>query len=237
MPSKYLGASLVALTMWTSGCVTRAQYDRLVTEYHSENQARVQREAEVQAVQAEKLNLEDELRSREAQLAALQNARSASEERINELERALGEAQSRFTPGEGVEVFATRDGFAWRLQDKLLFDSGSTEIKEGGRKALNDIAKEILASGYKEVRIDGHTDSDPVVKTKEIYPLGNHELAAKRALSVFGYMVNQCKVPDDYLALGAFGPNQPVVEGSDTTAKARNRRVEIHVRVPSTADN
>ncbi len=220
-----------AVAMALTGCVVpRAQYDRLVTEHHSANQARVR--------------LESELAKREGEVAELRgtlndDARTSadSEARIHQLEQALQEAQSRlagpFGDIEGLSLVANSEGFTILMQDKLLFDSGSTTIKQDGQSALSVVAREIVSNGYDQVRIDGHTDSDPVRMTKEMYPRGNHELAAERALSVFEYLTGKGKVPKDIFSLASYGPNRPLVTGQTADAKAKNRRVEIHVRVPA----
>lgn len=223
---RLVSLGLVVLT--SAGCVARSQYDRLVTEYHSENQARVQLESELARAEAEN----SELRS---QLQEANSARNAATSRVGELEGELAaartEAEQAMLSIPDVEVFDTRDGFAFRMASELLFDSGSDQVKDSGKTALNQIAKEIISKGYQAVRIDGHTDTDPVVVTREQYPLGNHQLAAQRALAVFGYLTNQGGVSDDVFTLASFGPNNPTVSGSTAEAKAKNRRVEIHVKV------
>ena len=225
-----MGVALLALS--SASCVSRAQYDRLVTEYHSESQARNHAESDL----AELELTADELRHR-TEAAEQRASRSGedSQRRIDELQRRLSAAQagvkSSLAGAEGVQVLPTEDGFRILVADHLLFDSGSTSIRTDGKAALNKIARDILSKGYQEVRIDGHTDNDPVKKTKEKFPLGNHQLAMERALSVYGYLTNVAHVPDAKLSLASFGPNRPLVRGTTPEAKARNRRVEIQVRV------
>jgi flagellar motor protein MotB len=54
----------------------------------------------------------------------------------------------------------------------------------------------------------------------------------KRALAVYASLVNDDSVPPSVLSLAAFGPNRPLDPGKNDAAKAKNRRVEIHVAVP-----
>ena len=229
---RWVGAG--SLLLMTSAClVPQAQYDRLVTEYHSENQARVKLEAELARMENEASELHTRLNSAESSLA---ESGRMSQERINQLENALAEAQSvlnsPFAEYDGINIVGTAEGFTILMQDKLLFDVGSTNLREGGKDALRLIAQEIINSGYNEVRIDGHTDSDPVVKNIKQFPRGNHELASERALSVYEYLTKTQKVPTSTLSLAAFGPNRPLIPGDSEQAKAKNRRVEIHVVVP-----
>lgn len=228
--SKLLG--LVPLVV-AAGCVVpQSRYDRLATEYHAENQARRQLEDEVQRRDGEMSDLRSQNAQKDSTLSALEQESASSKERIAQLEQALKDAKAGSGMQDGVDVFRTPDGFAYSIADKLLFDSGSTEIRDGGKKALLQIAKEIQDKGYKQVRIDGHTDSDPVVKSKDRYKLGNYELALERALSVFAVLTRDGKVPETVFQIAGYGPSKPVASGDSDAAKAKNRRVEIHIAVP-----
>ena len=217
-----------------SSCVSRSQYDRLVTEYHAENQARLNAERELTRREGELSQIEGELSSARNRADEIGTDAQA---RIAQLQKALEDAERRMNPFgataiEGVSFLPAEDGFRILVEDKLLFDSGSADLKSSGKSALERIGKEIVSRGYDQVRIDGHTDADPIRKTAEIWTLGNHHLAMARALSVYGYLVNDAKVPTSALSLAAYGPNRPLDPSNSPEAKARNRRVEIYVRVP-----
>lgn len=232
--SKWIALSSL---VFASACVVpQSRYDRLQTEYHAENQARRQLEDEVQRKDGEVSDLRGQFNEKDSQYNELQKLSAADKERIAQLQKALDDAQKTFPVGEGssdgVTVFRTESGFGYSLAESLLFDSGSTEIKSGGKSALKKIAANLKEKKYADIRIEGHTDSDPVVRTKDQYPLGNHELAARRALSVYATLVNDDGVPSTALNLAAFGPNHPIASGNSDAAKAKNRRVEIHIAVP-----
>jgi flagellar motor protein MotB len=233
--SKQVG--VLALALLATGCVSQSRYDKLVTEYNSEMQARRQLEDEISRHQGHMSDLNTQLASKDEAYSQLATTAQADRARIAELEGALSAAQKSFpveNSGDGVEVFQTNEGFAYRIADSLLFASGSTDIREAGKKALLTIAREINEKGYKTVRIDGHTDSDPVVRTIDKYPRGNHELAAERALSVYSTLTKEGKVPEAACLLVSFGPNKPVdTAGKSDAAKSKNRRVEIHIAVPT----
>ena len=228
--------SLSSLVFAAACVVPQSRYDRLQTEYHAENQARRQLEDEVQRKDGEVSDLRGQVNEKDSQNTELQKASAADKERIAQLQKALEDAQKNFPSNEGssdgVTVFRTSEGFGYSLAEKLLFDSGSTEIKSGGKAALKKIAASLKEKNYADIRIEGHTDSDPVVRTAKENPLGNHELAMKRALAVYASLVNDDSVPPAVLSLAAFGPNRPLDLGKSDAAKAKNRRVEIHVAVP-----
>ncbi len=228
---KHRGWSLLSLLV-AGGCVSRGQYDRVLAEYHGENQLRRQLEQEMDRRNAEISGLSAQLSSKDSQITVAEEARVVSESRVAQLEQALKDAQKQMASIEGVDVFRTADGLMYRMENQLLFDSGSTAIKESGKQVLLNIGRQITTKGYSEIRIDGHTDTDPVRVTKEQYPLGNHELASRRALAVYDVLVNGGKVDSKMVTLAAFGPNRPAVEGSNDAAKSKNRRVEVFVKVP-----
>jgi chemotaxis protein MotB len=229
--SRFVSILCAAPLVVASGCmVPQSRYDRLATEYHAENQARRQLEDEVQRRDGEMSDVRRQLNEKDAENQSLAADAQMSKERAAQLQKALDEARSNQAElGEGVEILRTDIGFTYRIADQLLFDSGSTTIRDAGKKALASIAREILSKGYKNVFICGHTDSDPVVKNKDKYPLGNYELSLERALAVFGVLTKDEKVPESTFAIMGYGPSRPVQGASE---KSKHRRVEIQVAVP-----
>src|SRR5207247_8263403 len=75
----------------------------------------------------------------------------------------------------------------------------------------------------KTIYVDGHTDSDPITRTKDTWE-DNWDLAAARANAVRRYLTMHGVDPKK-TDLRAFGPNRP--KGS----KPASRRVEIVVMV------
>ena len=81
--------------------------------------------------------------------------------------------------------------------------------------------------GDKTINIVGHTDSDPIKKSKW---QDNWQLSAERALSVLRYM-NKKGIKGDRIMAVAAGEGRPVSSNSTSSGKARNRRVEIVVNM------
>ena len=75
------------------------------------------------------------------------------------------------------------------------------------------------AIGSHEIRVEGYTDTDKLVKTKDKWKT-NERLSAYRALAVEEYLVAK-GVNNDRIYSAAFGPSNP--KGS----KQASRRVEI----------
>jgi chemotaxis protein MotB len=118
------------------------------------------------------------------------------------------------------------------IENEVTFASGSIDLKAGAGAVLQRVAG-VLKRRYPDRRIyvEGHTDTDPIQKTKERYRSNRH-LSAERADVVAAYLVEKCGLPPDHVVVVGFGPHDPKATGSGDAAKAKNRRVEIVVGEP-----
>jgi len=130
--------------------------------------------------------------------------------------------------GDRADMRVVGDRFVF--QSEVLFASGSAEIGEEGRKRLDALAATLIEvsakipAGVKWVlRVDGHTDSDPIATQR--FP-SNWELSAARAIAVVRYL-GEKGVQPDRLAAAGFGEFQPLDGGPGPESKARNRRIEF----------
>ena len=80
----------------------------------------------------------------------------------------------------------------------------------------------------RRIYVEGHTDADPINKTKEKFRSNRH-LSAERADIVAAYLVDKCGLPADHVVVVGFGPHDPKTSGGADGAKSKNRRVEIVV--------
>ncbi len=114
------------------------------------------------------------------------------------------------------------------LPNTVLFEPGKAEIKKSVISELDQIAS-VLLDKYrdKDVSVVGHTDSDPILKTKHLWK-DNWELSSARALAVVRYLVKK-GIRAKTLGGVAAGEFRPVADNSTASGKAKNRRVEIVV--------
>lgn len=128
----------------------------------------------------------------------------------------------------GIE-YGTRGGnFVISIPAEVTFASGKAELTKKGQEALKTVAR-VLLEQHRGGRywIEGHTDSDPIKKSKWE---SNRELSVERAMAVLHYLVEDCDVPDDLCVVAGHGQYQPIAGNEDAGSKARNRRVEIVVQ-------
>ena len=126
--------------------------------------------------------------------------------------------------GEGADVSYRRGRISIGVEDSVTFDSGSTALKTSSHQVLRNVA-DVLRSKFAGRRfyVEGHTDTDPINKTRDKYRSNRH-LSAERADAVAAYLIKQ-GVPEAAIVVVGFGQFDP----RDPKSKARNRRVEIVV--------
>ncbi len=123
---------------------------------------------------------------------------------------------------EGVIVKQTSEGLAFQVQGELLFASGQAEVTSGGQETLRRLISTLQAEG-KPIRVDGHTDDEPISRSAWE---SNLHLSAARALAVATFLRGN-GLPQEMLSIAAFGEFRPAVSGSTEEAREANRRVEI----------
>ena len=100
----------------------------------------------------------------------------------------------------------------------VLFASGKVDLKSSARQTLDSVAS-VINDRYsgRVIRIAGHTDSDPIKKSKW---KTNERLSAERALAVEEYLAKK-GVDAKRMYVAAFGSSNP------KSSKKDSRRVEI----------
>lgn len=182
-------------------------------------------------VEAENSSLRDQIRGLQDDIdtALVYGAGQASAEidRVyTEIEAALRNLGGTAVGGGGaIEYLRVPEGEVVRITDGVLFSSGSAVLSKEGRAIIADIAAEI-ADTENAIRVEGHTDSDPVKKNAARFPHGNMQLAAARAVEVAAILV-EAGIPSDRVTVAGYGAAKPLLENSSAENKARNRRVEI----------
>ncbi len=142
----------------------------------------------------------------------LENARRSMEERLQ---------------GSGASVRIKEGKISVMLPSSILFNSGQTKLKKAAKSSLTKVCN-VLKKDFPNatIRIEGHTDSDPLKRTKNVYK-SNWELSALRASNVLHYLVDSCRLDPKKLYIAGFGKHQPVASNKKKEGKKKNRRVEI----------
>jgi len=140
----------------------------------------------------------------------------------------FGKLRTLLANRTGITVVGDRFVF----QSEVLFPVGSADLTPAGvaqmttlAVTIKDIAAEIPSDLHWVLRVDGHTDPQPV---KGGQFASNWELSAQRAIMVVKLLIAD-GVPADHLAATAFGEYQPFGPGETQDAYAKDRRIELRL--------
>ena len=126
---------------------------------------------------------------------------------------------------EGVETEANvADGTVTvKIPGDVLFSSGQADLRAPSKQTLDRVI-DVLKREYpgKTIRVEGHTDNDPIKKSK--WP-SNQALSEARAESVRNYLVSK-GIDGGTLTTRGVGADKPRAQ-----EKSKNRRVELVVVV------
>lgn len=132
--------------------------------------------------------------------------------------------QFEFDPHTGVSKF----------NNDILFSSGSSELRDDGRKLLQEFAA-IMNDGDAQrlnILVVGHTDDKPISHdyTRSHHP-SNWNLSTDRADAVVLELAHH-GLKETRLGAAGYSMFQPVAENKDEPSRRKNRRVEVFVLAP-----
>lgn len=191
--------------------------------------------AELKGLREEKALMTQRINELESEKDDLDNRYALSEqerarllEERNRLENIRRSMEQRLR-GTGVSVKVKEGHISVVLPSSILFNSGQAVLKKEATNSLTKVCDVIKKDFPGEIiRIEGHTDTDPVKRTKNIYK-SNWELSAARAANVLHFLIDNCHLDPKKLYIAGFGEYQPVASNSSNSGKQQNRRVEIVV--------
>ncbi len=167
---------------------------------------------------------------------SLKDALDNSKRRLEELRRAQAAADARASLyrelalrfksmiDAGDLAITLRDGrMVLRLSNDVLFDSGHSELKPEGKRALSEIGAVLATIPGRQFQIAGHTDNEPI----RLSPFkSNWDLSTARALEVTSFLVSKGVSPHALSAAG-YGEFDPIDTNDTSRGKSHNRRTEI----------
>jgi chemotaxis protein MotB len=127
---------------------------------------------------------------------------------------------------QDVVISRLKDQLKVTVASEILFPSGSAELAPGGADVLRKVAAAANQS-QDEVRVEGHTDSDPIAPVLAQYYPSNWELSTARAAAAVRTLQATGMVPAERLAAVGYGDSHPVAPNDTAEGRAKNRRVEI----------
>jgi len=184
--------------------------------------------AQIQAALDASEKLSEEQKVQIVSLGKRLNAALAS--KVQELSRYRSEFFGRLRDLMGGRQDVRIVGDRFVFQSEVLFEKGSADLEDQGKGQLNQLALTLLEIAVEipgeidwVLRIDGHTDNDPISTAR--FP-SNWELSTARAISVLKHLV-EAGLPANRLVAAGFGEFHPLDLRDDEFGKRRNRRIEM----------
>ena len=217
---RMLALAICTVGLLSTSCVTAEAHRRGMLE----------REGRILDLEDERTRLQRELLDQEGLIDAL-NAQlaEANSRPIPVVTPAAHNPQSSFPELDALGVgYGLRDGhMVISIPSSISFAAGQAKLSGSGQRALREVAQTLTRKyGDGSFHIEGHTDSDPISKSKFA---SNRDLSIARAMAVLSYLVEECGLDDEQCVVVGHGQYQNIASNDTKANKALNRRVEIVV--------
>lgn len=181
------------------------------------------RKGEVDKLSSEMRIYEEELNNKEKRVAELEAVLARKDSTVSALKEKVSSALLGFQDN-GLTV-STKNGKVYvSLEERLLFESGSTVVDSKGVDALKKLAKVLEREVDINVLIEGHTDNVPI---KGLTIKDNWDLSVLRATSIVRIITSNSKVDPRSLTAAGRGEYFPIEKANTPEARKKNRRTEI----------
>lgn len=157
---------------------------------------------------------------------AEQKIEQAKLEASEQLAEKIDEAVYEQDLNGAIDITYTTQYVQLTLQGALLFDSGSTVLKQDSLPVLDKLGVMLERYAESTIEIEGHTDNVPMSGAKYS---NNDELSGGRALSVFNYLMEHTNLDPAMVKHAGRGEYVPIADNSTPEGRALNRRVEIRI--------
>jgi outer membrane protein OmpA-like peptidoglycan-associated protein len=130
----------------------------------------------------------------------------------------------------GVEVTRpTANEIDINLTNDILFDFNSYALRSESKSTLQNLADNFRKYPDEQISVEGHTDAIGSLDA-------NQRLSEQRADTVRNYLVDQGVTGTRITSIG-YGETRPKATNDTPEGRQLNRRVEIHVTMPPSAQH
>ncbi len=131
--------------------------------------------------------------------------------------------------GKKVRIRQERGGMILSLDETGFFGSGSAEVEKDSVESLHALADQLAAEKDSiEIVVEGHTDNTPVKGGRYA---SNWALSTARATAVLQLFLEKRAFDPAHVSAAGYGEFRPVATNEKKEGRARNRRVDIVVKV------
>lgn len=125
---------------------------------------------------------------------------------------------------DNIKVTVEERGVKISITSHYLFSSGSAQLEKNSKPTIEEIGKTLLGFNANHIRIEGHTDVDPI--NTPMYP-SNWELSSARASTVLRLLTSKVGINPKNISAVGYSEYHPEYPNDTEENKAKNRRVDI----------
>jgi chemotaxis protein MotB len=164
--------------------------------------------------------------------AVLDEAKQEND-RLEEIRRQVESVLHRHGLSDDVQMSIDDRGLVISLVSRhVVFQAGVAQLSPRGQRVV-DVLAPVLRRIPDDLRIDGHTNQ---VKVHPRYYATDWDLSAARAVTVLRRLDEAGGVPERRLSMAAFGHERPLVDPARPGSQQVNKRVDIVVLSPASAE-
>lgn len=140
----------------------------------------------------------------------------------------IGEKINQYIAENGLtgqlKTSLTSEGLLVTINDSVLFDSGSAEVRKEDIAIAKEISDLLVMDPPHNVIISGYTDNVPIQNSKFS---SNWELSVMRAVNFMKIILENDQLDPSKFSAKGFGEYQPIASNDTKEGRAKNRRVEV----------
>ena len=156
------------------------------------------------------------------------DAKAERDVQAEQLAEAVKEVVKKQADGLGVKVERSGGEVVMRFPSQIAFPAGSGEINQAFAAIIDELTP-IIKQTKGQVKISGHTDNIPI---SDVRYRSNWDLSAARAASVVHRLIDYGGIEPKRITVQGYGESRPVAPNDTSENRAKNRRVEVSIRVP-----
>lgn len=151
---------------------------------------------------------------------------------LEELRHELKLASGEELRDQEITLHVTPEGFVVSLEEMGFFKSGEAVLRPGAAEKIERVAEVLSEHGF-NLRIEGHSDNQPIHNVKF---RSNWELSTARAMTVLLFLVRTSRFDSSKLSLAGYGPYRPIADNMIAEGRRMNRRVDLVVVAAAAQD-
>jgi chemotaxis protein MotB len=207
------------------------ELNALLEEFEDERISRGQLEGRVAALSLTEERLSTELTSTTTELEQSKSELAETTAEVERLSATYGtlvsDLESEVASGQ-IQIEQLREGLRVRVDDDVLFASGSAKLDPIGRKVLEKVAVHLVELDH-QIVVQGHTDDRPITGSLSKRYATNWDLAAARASRVVRLLEAQ-GVKGERLTVASYAEFRPIAPNDSAENRSLNRRIELRLK-------